>query len=88
MEKFKKKDVYLPDFFFKQLGHHIGTFVFSLPNSSNFKNLLTPKDSLINKINLESLNLFNSKDIFKISQENLVITAIENYMNKNDRLAL
>ena len=64
------------------LGHHIGKFIFSLPNSSAFINLLTPKDNLLNEINPEIVNLFNPKDIFKIPYENLVKTAIENYIKK------
>ena len=78
----QKKDVHLPDIFSKQLGHHIGKFVFSLPNSSAFINLLTPKGNLLNEINLESMNLFNPKDIFKIPQENLVKIAINGWLCK------
>ena len=37
---------------------------------------------MLNEINSGSVNLFNSKDIFKILQENLVKTAIENYIKK------
>ena len=65
----QKEDVYLPDFFPKQLGNHLGKFVFS-----------HPKDIFLNEINPETLNVFNPKDIFKIPQENLVKTAIENYI--------
>ena len=46
-----KKDLYLPDFFSKQLRHHIGKLFFSLPNSSTLKNLLTTKFNLLNEIN-------------------------------------
>lgn len=46
----QKEDVYLPYFFSKQLGNHIGKFVFSLPNSNFLKNLLTPKDNLLMKL--------------------------------------
>ena len=73
----QKEDVYLPDFFSKQLGHHIGKFLFSLPNSSTLKSLLAPLGNLSNEINPETIN---PKDIFKIPQENLVKTVIENYI--------
>ena len=43
----QKEDVYLPDFFAKQLGNHIGKIVFSLPNSNTLKKLLTPKGHLL-----------------------------------------
>ena len=70
-------------FFSKQLGDHIGKFVFSLPNSNTLKSFLTPKDNLLNEVNSETVNLFNPKDIFKNATENLVKTAIENYIKKN-----
>ena len=35
---------------------------------------------MLNDINPEAVKLFNAKDIFKIPQENLVKTAIENYI--------
>ena len=69
-------------FFSKQVGHHIGKFVFFLPISNTLKNLLTSKDNLLNEINPESANMFNPNDIFKIQQENLVKTAIEKYIKK------
>ena len=37
---------------------------------------------MLNEINSESVNLLNSKDTFKILQENLVKTVIENYIKK------
>ena len=43
----QKEDVYLSDFFPKQLGNHIGKFFFSLPNSNTLKNFLTPKGQLV-----------------------------------------
>ena len=70
---------YLPDFFSKQSGHHIGNF-FSLLNSSTFINLVMPKNNLLNEVYLKTVNLFNPKDIFKIPQENLGKTATENYI--------
>ena len=39
--------MYISDFFPKQLGNHIGKFVFSLPNSNTLKNFLTPKGQLV-----------------------------------------
>ena len=78
----QRVDVYLPDFFSKQVGNHIGKFVFFLPISNTLKNLLTSKDNLLNEINPESANMFNPNDIFKIQQENLVKTAIEKYIKK------
>ena len=37
---------------------------------------------MLNEINSETVNLFNSKNIFKVLQENLVKTAIGNYIKK------
>ena len=72
--------MYIYMIFSKQLGNHIGRFVFSLPYSNTLKNLLIPKDNLLNEINPETVNVFHPQDIFKIPQENLVKTAIENYI--------
>ena len=41
-----------------------------------------PKDNLLNEVYLKTMNLFNPKDIFKIPQENLGKTAIENYIKR------
>ena len=60
----------------------MGKCVFSLSNSSTLKNLLTPKDNMLNEINSETMNLFNPKDFFKIPPENLVKTATESYIKQ------
>ena len=71
----------MPDFYSHDLTHHINGFVFTFPGGSHLQNLLTPKEHLLNETITETLNLF-SKDIFKLLQETLVKTAINNYINK------
>ena len=77
--------MYFPDVFSEKLNFHIGGFVFSVPRNRKLiikiKNSLTLKDNLLNEVNPKTDNLL-SKNIFKISQENLVKTAIENYKKK------
>ena len=71
----------MPDFYSHDLTHHINGFVFMFPGGSHLQNLLTPKEHLLNETTTETLNLF-SKYIFKLLQETLVKTAINNYINK------
>ena len=77
----QKEEVYLPEFYSYDLTYHVGGFIFTLPKGDHLQNLLTPKDNLINEMTPEKINLF-SKNIFKISQETLVKTAIDNYIKK------
>ena len=46
-----------------------------------FQNLLTPKGNLLNGTTPEAINLFSS-NVFKLPEENLVKTVIENYIKK------
>ena len=77
----QKEEVYLPEFYSYDLTYHVGGFIFTLPKGDHLQNLLTLKDNLINEMTPEKINLF-SKNIFKISQETLVKTAIDNYIKK------
>lgn len=62
------------------MGHHVTSLEFSLPNSEHLPNLIGPKDNLLNETTLE-LDVTN-KEIFKLSQELLIKTAIENHIKK------
>ena len=73
----QKEDVYLPEFYSYDLTYHVGGFIFTLPKGNHIQNFLTPKDNLISETNPETINLF-SKNIFKLPQETLVKTAINN----------
>ena len=77
----KKEDVYLPEFYSYDLTYHVGGFIFTLPKGNDLQNLLTPKDNLINEPTPEEIKLF-SKGIFKLPQETLARTAIDNYIKK------
>ena len=77
----QKGDVYLPDFYYYHIGHHVSDFVFTLPKSNHLQTLLTPKDNLLNETTPETINLFSS-NFFKLPIEALVKTAIENYIKK------
>lgn len=63
------------------MGDHVEDLEFMLPSSKYLQNLWTPKDKLINETSPEVVNAI-SKDIFKLPQELLVRTAIENYIKK------
>ena len=52
-----------------------------LPKSNHLQKLLTPADNLLSETIPEKINLF-SKNIFKLPQETLVKTAIDNYIKK------
>ena len=77
----QKEDIYFSQFCSYDLTYHVGGFTFTLPKGSHFQNLLTPKDNLINETTPQKINLF-SKNIFKLPQETLVKTAINNYIKK------
>ena len=62
------------------MGHHITFLEFWFPNSGDLQNLISPKDNLLNETTLE-LDVTN-KEIFKLSQELLIKTAIENHIKK------
>ena len=74
-------DVYLPDFHYYNIGHHVAGFVFTIPKGNHLQKLLTPTDNLLNEMTPERVNLF-SKNIFKFPHETLVKTAINNYIKK------
>ena len=57
------------------------TFVFTLQERNHFQKLLTPTDNLLNETTAETINLFSS-NVFKLPQETLVKTLIENYIKK------
>ena len=73
----QKGDVYLPDFYYYNIGHHVAGFVFTLPKSNHLQKLFTPTNNLLNETNLERINFF-PKNIFKLPQETLVKTVIDN----------
>ena len=77
----QKEDVYLPEFYSYDLTYHVGGFIFTPPKGNHLQNFLTPKDNLINETTPETKNLF-SRNIFKLPQETLVKTAIDNYIKK------
>ena len=77
----QKSDVYLPDFYYYDIGHHVAAFVFTLSKSNHLQNLLPPKDNLLNETTPETINLFSS-NVLKLPQETLVKIAIENYIKK------
>ena len=77
----QKGDVYLPDFYYYDIDHHVARLAFTLPKSNHLQNLLTPKDNLLNETTPET-DLFSS-NVFKLPQEALVKTATENYIKKN-----
>ena len=77
----QKGDIYLPDICYYNIGHHAAGFVIKLPKSNHLQKLLTPEDNLLSETNPEKINLF-SKNIFKLPQETLVKTAIDNYIKK------
>lgn len=60
---------------------HKWIFIFSLPNSGSLQSLPTPKDNLINELTPEKISPF-LKNNLKLPQENLVKTAIDNYIKK------
>ena len=62
------------------MGHHITFLEFWFPKSGDLQNLISPKDNLLNETTLE-LDVTN-KEIFKLSQELLIKTAIENHIKK------
>ena len=77
----QREDIYLPEFYSYDLIYHVGGFIFTLPKDKHLENLLTPKDNLINETAPQKINLL-SKNIFKLPQETLVKTGINNYMKK------
>ena len=77
----QKEDIYFPEFYSYDLTYHVGSFIFTLPKANHLQNLLTPKENLINETTPLKINLF-SKNIFKLPQETLVKTAINNYIGK------
>ena len=77
----QKEDVYLPEFYSYDLTYHVVGFIFTLPKGNHLHNFLTPKDNLINETTPETIKLF-SKNIFKILQETLIKTAIDNYIKE------
>ena len=75
----QKEDIYFPEVYSYDLTYHVGVFIFTLPKGNHLQNLLTPKDNLINKAAPQKINLF-LKNIFKLPQETLLKTAINNYI--------
>ena len=64
------------------LGFSIDGFQFTIPKSQgNLQELLIPSSELIKQAEVETKG-FASKDIFKLLQEMLVKTAIDNYIKK------
>lgn len=74
-----KEDICLPDFYYQNLGYHASGFVFTLPKNNHLQNLLTLWDILLNETTPERINLF-SKNLFKLPQETLIKTVIDNYV--------
>ena len=75
----QKGDIFLPDFYYYNIGHHVAGFVFTLPKSNHLHKLLTPRNNWLNEATPKTTNLFSS-NVFKLPQETLVKTAIENYI--------
>ena len=75
----QKEDIYFPEFYSYDLTYHFDGFIFTLPKGNHLQNLLSPKDNLINETTPQKINLF-SKNIFKLPQETLIKTAINNYI--------
>ena len=64
------------------LGFSVDGFKFTFPKcQGDLQGLLIPSSELINKTEAEAKD-FASKDIFKLAQEMLVKTAIDNYIKK------
>ena len=78
-QEVQKGDIFLPDFYFQDLGYYAKCFVFTLPKSNYLQNLLTSKKNLLNEATPEKIDLF-SKNIFKLLQETFVKTAINHYI--------
>ena len=53
-----KKKIYLPNFYYQDLGCQASSFVFMLLKSNHLQNLLTPKETLLNETTPEKINLF------------------------------
>ena len=77
----QKEDIYLPEVYSYDLTYHVGGFLFTVPKGNHLQNLLTPKDNLINETTPQKINFF-SKNVFKLPQETLVKTAINNYIKQ------
>ena len=50
-----KSGIYLQDFYYYYISHHVAGFVFMLPKSNHLQNLLTPKDNLLNETTPETI---------------------------------
>ena len=74
--------LFVPKKIWYDLGFSVDDFKLMFPKSQgSLQELLTPSSELINKTEPKTKG-FASKDIFKLPQETLVKTAINNY-NKN-----
>ena len=78
----KKEDLFVPKKLSYDLGFSVDGFKFTfLKSQGGLQELLIPSSELINKTEAETKR-FASKDIFKLPQEMLVKTAIDNYIKK------
>ena len=78
----KKEDLFVPKKLSYDLGFSVDGFKFTfLKSQGGLQELLIPSSELINKTEAETKG-FASKDIFKLPQEMLVKTAIDNYIKK------
>ena len=75
-----KEDIFLSNFYSHDLTHHVNGFVFTFLCGSHLQNLLL-KENMLSETTTKAINLF-SKDSFKLSQERLVKTAINNCIKK------
>ena len=78
-EDVQNEDIDLSDFYYQHQGFHTHGFVFTLPKNNHLQNLLTLWDILLNETTPERINLF-SKSLFKLPQETLIKTVIDNYV--------
>ena len=74
-------DIYMSSGYTVGMGNHVTFLKFSFPNSGHLQNLVSPMDNLFNKTATEVMAAAN-KEIFKLPQELLIKTAIENYIKK------
>ena len=78
----KKKNLCVPKNLLYDLRFGIHGIQFTFPRiQEGLQELLTPSSQIINKTEAEAKG-FASKDIFKLPQETLIKTAIDNYIKK------
>ena len=75
----QKGDVYSPDLYYYNIGHHMTGFVFTLPKGNHLQKLLTSANNWLNETTPKRINLFSS-NVFKLPQETLLRSATGNYI--------